>query len=162
MRQIDGNENGSSERSRRIASGALAVTAVVAANLLVVNADTAKGQDFYDLVADRTPDTISVAIPSAPASVDATLVAAPDLPELESLDDIDFVVPVLERREAVLPALPEIDGAPWMKNGVPPAPRADLEIAPPEVEGASALDDLRIEVPELRLPASVAAAPSGR
>lgn len=160
MTHTSGNDNEASGRSRKLASGALVSAAVIAANLLVVNAEAAAGQDFYDLVADRA--SISVAIPSAPASVDATLVAAPDLPELESLDDIDFVVPVLERREAVLPALPEIDGAPWIKNGVPPAPRADLEIAPPEVEGASALDDLRIEVPELRLPASVAAAPSGR
>lgn len=108
MRRTHGNENGASIRPRRIASGALASAAVIAANLLVVNADVAVGQDFYDLVADRAPGSINVAVPGAPAPVDATRVAPPELPDLESLDDADFVVPVFARRVAVLPELPEL------------------------------------------------------
>ncbi len=149
-------------RTRKIASGAVASAAVIAANLLVVNAEAAAGQNFYDLAAERTATTFSVAIPSAPAPVDAARVAAPELPDLESLDDVGFVVPVLERREAVLPEPPELDGAPWIKNGIPPAPRAGLDVAAPTVEDVPAFDEIRIEVPELRLPESAAAVSPGR
>ena len=160
MNDMEANRYAASSRSRKFASGAVAVAAVVAANLLVINADVAAGQPYYDLVNGRP--TIDVAIPSAPAPVDVTRVAAPRLPDLESLDEIEFVVPVLERRAAVLPELPDVSGAPWIRNGIPPAPRASLEVAAPEIAAAAALDDLRLQVPELRLPESAAATPSVR
>lgn len=75
MRHGDGNEGEAPRRARKIASGVLAGATVVAANLLVVDADVAAGQDFHDLVTAR--------------------------------GGTEFVVPVLERREAVLPDLPE-------------------------------------------------------
>lgn len=143
-------DNHTISKFRRVASGAVAVAAVIAANL-VLDAEDARGEEKYD-----------ISIPSAPVAVDATRVAAPRLPDLVSLEDVDFVVPVLERREAVLPELPEVDGAPWIKNGVPPAPRAEIEVAAPTIEGAEALDEIRIEVPELRLPESADTAASDR
>lgn len=82
MRHGDGNAGGAPRRARKVASGVLAGAAVVAASLLVVDADVAPGQDFHDPVTAR--------------------------------GSTEFVVPVLERREAMLPDLP------------PPAPTAPV------------------------------------
>lgn len=131
---------------RDLLSGVVALTAVVAANLLAVEtADSGAEARLSD--ADST-----IEIPAAPAPI--TGVRGPDLGSVASaeyLEDIELVVPVLNRPEPRLPALPEMD-ARWLGNGIMAAPASVIEVDPPEIDAAATFDAPSIEVPLIERP----------
>lgn len=140
--------------SRHLFSGIVALTAVVAANLLAVETENTATE------AGRA-DGNAVEIPAAPAPI--TGVRGPDLghaASLEYLDDIELVVPVLNRPEPRLPDLPEFD-SPWLGDGIMAAPASVIRVDPPTISAEAAMFDAPsietplIERPELPAPPSV-------
>lgn len=131
---------------RRVFSGIVAGAAVLAANLLVV-------QKITESEAAEVAD--SAAIPAAPPSI--TSVIAPDFDVPDLTDDVEFVVPVLNRPRLELPPAVDVDAIrastrAWLGDGVMAAPTDDIEIAAPDVATLEDLDGLSIDVPELERP----------
>lgn len=133
---------------RRVFSGIVAGTAVLAANLLVVHKIT-------ESEATEVADFAS--IPAAPSPI--TSVVAPDLNVSDLYDDVEFIVPVLDRPRLELPPPPPVDveairasTRAWLGDGVMAAPTDDIEIAAPDVATLEDLDGPSIDVPELERP----------
>ena len=135
------------ELSRRdLFNGFAAIAAVTAGILLVA-----------ELEAEA-----SLPIPSAPDAIDVTSIDAPDVSianELDELHGIEFVVPVLDRSELRLPALPAIDAervraeaASWLGDGVMAAPTATIEVEAPDLDAIDELSGPRLEVATLERP----------
>lgn len=131
---------------RHLFSGVIAITAVVAANLLAVETENTETE------ARAADANHAVEIPAAPAPI--TGIRGPDLDNVASveyLDDIELVVPVLNRPEPRLPDLPEID-SPWLGNGIMAAPTTVIEVDPPDLDATIDLDAPSIEVPVIERP----------
>lgn len=132
--------------SRQLFSGIVALTAVVAANLLAVETEHTETE------ARAADAKHAVEIPAAPAPV--TGIRGPDLghvASVEYLDDIELVVPVLNRPEPRLPDLPEID-SPWLGYGIMAAPATVIEVDSPDLDATAALDAPSIEIPVIERP----------
>lgn len=132
---------------RHLFSGIIAITAVVAANLLAVETEDGGAE------ARRVDARNASEIPAAPAPI--TGIRGPDLDNVASveyLDDIELVVPVLNRPEPRLPDLPEID-SPWLGDGIMPAPTTEIRVDPPTISAEAAdLDAPSLEVPVIERP----------
>lgn len=133
--------------SRQILSGAVALTAIVAASLMAPDGSGA----------DNTDDA---AVPAAPAPL--TGIRGPALDGLESLDGLEtleFIVPVLARPELRLPDIPEYESA-WIEDGIMPAPTTVIDVDAPDVEAVedlseSILKSFALERPEFPTPPPV-------
>ena len=130
----------------RLLSGLLAVTVALTANLLATEAEIAGSR--IDVADGGAADGYNV--PLAPAPI--TGVSGPDLSDLPDLDDVEFVVPVLERPELRLPDPPTIEAAPWFGDGVMPAPTGAIHVEAPDVADAAWLETPTIDVPVLERP----------
>lgn len=125
---------------RHLFSGIVALIAVLAANLLAVETE------------DAGAEARRVEIPAAPAPI--TGIRGPDLghaASLEYVDDIELVVPVLNRPEPRLPDLPEID-SPWLGDGIMAAPTSVIRVDPPVLDATAVLDAPSIELPAIERP----------
>lgn len=132
----------------RVFSGIVAGAAVLAANLLVVHEIT---ESEAAEVADSAP------IPAAPSPI--TSVVAPDLDVSDLYDDLEFVVPVLNRPRLVFPPPPPVEveairasTRAWLGDGVMAAPTSAIEIVAPDVATIEDLAGPSIDVPELERP----------
>lgn len=131
----------------RVFSGIVAGAAVLAANLLVV-------QEITESEAAEVAEVPS--IPAAPSPI--TSVVAPDLDAIDLYDDVEFVVPVLNRSRLELPPPPvEVEAIratarAWLGDGVMAAPANDIEIVAPDVKALEDLTGPSIDVPELERP----------
>lgn len=131
---------------RHLFSSIVALAAVVAANLLAVETDDG-GTEARQIDARSSSE-----IPAAPAPV--TGIRGPDLDHVASveyLDDIELVVPVLNRPEPRLPDLPRID-SPWLGDGITAAPTTVIEVDPPDLDARVDLDATQIEIPAIERP----------
>ena len=131
----------------RVFSGIVAGAAVLAANLLVVHRIAkSEAAEF----AEFAP------IPAAPSPI--TSVIAPDLDIPDLYDDVEFVVPVLNRPRLELPPPPvdveaiRASARAWLGDGVMAAPTNDIEIVAPDVATFEDLAGPSIDVPELERP----------
>lgn len=136
---------------RRLTNAVVAMAAVVAANVLLL-------QTHVDITGAAGAEVSD--IPAAPAPI--TSVTGPRLSLKVLAAEREFFVPV-RRAEIRLPDPPEIrvdaireTARTWLGDGVVAAPSDAIEVAAPDLAAVGALDAAVLDVPELEPPALAA------